>query len=1038
MANAGTTQASSASETTGSPIPLSYGYVWATGKRHAYYTLQNTGLRGLDYTRVGIWLLGEGEWDGPQELWLNDQLTWAGDTTVVNNWLGQRWYKSLDYPTQDVVFNFHSGCDAVIGSGLTPSSTGPDQGVDVLFAQFPPAIQPLAFSRVAYYAIMRKQPILWQTHNDQEDPSQWTDFNPILLCRGLKCRLFDANGAVTGYAFTTNPAWHIVDLLCRRKLFGYYSLPFGGSPDALPTAVSARFDWESIYTAAQYYDGFLANGRRRFSHSNSFAQQTSLQAILSQILLNCRSYLCESQGKIQLICDKPRSSVFIASRDHILPGSWSASDQKLQVAGNRYVAKFRDLLVPACSTIASITSTGQGNPEVTTDLPHPLQPNDRIAMGGTGTIYDGTWLVVTVPAVLNVGTPEEVNPTTFTMARKGANYPAAVGAGGAVGLLYSRFKERSPEFWHKNNMLARGAIGIGIPRVRNKVKRSLDFGVCTYDQASRIARYERDRDLGFDVAPYITPPQITFRMSMFARDVNGQLAAAIQPGDRITLDDTLNYVYAGDYEVLEPFKILPPTVDSTTSDGSLALSPASGSGEIEIVLGPYNEGYMYDTSDDIQAGWPSVPGSDPGNDGVFTSIPLANGGNFVFFTGALTTGMQFQLPSTGYPSGNLLAWASPASANVSYHSADSVQLCSVDASRLLTLIYADDGGHTWGGDVNYAALTWLSPDVPTTDSHGMTWLELTLLGGETIVWGSGVLADGATISLPAGYTAAQAFASAFLHDVPLGGHIMYLAGAWVDAALGVHCQIQDHVGNVWKGNARVLVFAWKNNMGTVISETIGAGTWIRFPLTGGATFGVGSAKNLANSSTLSLPAAADNGSTLQPMVGPSDEMYTSSGGHAQGVGSCYLDQSNVVHCTFNDGSGSTWPSTADIFATYSVAATAAPAIVLISPRSPALYAGSVVAMSAQILGATAQAIIWSVDGIVGGDVLIGTIDAQGNYNAPNTPGTHTLTAASAADGTIVDSVKVTVQGSVILAGSLLNDGQGNTIYLSNGDVIYVE
>lgn len=41
MANASTTQSSSASETTGTPIALAYGYAWATGKRAEYYQLQN-------------------------------------------------------------------------------------------------------------------------------------------------------------------------------------------------------------------------------------------------------------------------------------------------------------------------------------------------------------------------------------------------------------------------------------------------------------------------------------------------------------------------------------------------------------------------------------------------------------------------------------------------------------------------------------------------------------------------------------------------------------------------------------------------------------------------------------------------------------------------------------------------------------------------------------------------------------------------------------------------------------------------------------
>jgi hypothetical protein len=635
MPNAASTQTSSASDTTGQPVPLSYGYVWATGKRHAYTTLQNTGLTGLDYTRVGIWLLGHGEWDGLIELWINDMLAWTGDTTVKSDWLGQRWYGALDYPKQDLVFDFHTGCDSIIGSGLTPSSNGPDQGVDILWAQFPPAIQPLNFSRIAYYSILRKQPVLYQTNDHQTDPTQWADVAPVGLWRGLRCRLFDDQGNQTGYAFTTNPAWHIVDVLLRRKLFPDYSLDISSGPDALPAAVANRFDWGSIFTAAQYFDEFLANGRRRFEGNYSFSQQTSLQAVLETMLQCCRGFISEYAGKISIKCDMPRSSVFTFSRTNVLPGSWNDSDQTLHKTANRFVANFRDVLVPACSVIASIVGL-----EVTTEDPHPFLAGDRIAVGGTNTPYDTNWQIYSVPDVINPGTPEQVSPTTFTLISQGWNYPRSVGSGGAIGLLYSRFKERSPEFWHKQNMLAKGALGIGIARQRNKVKQQLEFSTTTWDQASRLTTYERDRLLGLDQTPYLTPAVAKVKTSFFARDAAGNFAAAIQLGDRVTIDATLNFQYAGDYEVLDGLIKTLPGVQAKGVGASIQLTPDPTSGEIEFPFGPYNPTVFYDTSDPTQAGWPSVPGSEPGNSSEFTVIPLASG-QAAFFSGAEQGGTPF-------------------------------------------------------------------------------------------------------------------------------------------------------------------------------------------------------------------------------------------------------------------------------------------------------------------------------------------------------------------------------------------------------------
>jgi hypothetical protein len=1012
-------------------VPLSYGYVWATGKRVAYYQLQNTGSSWMDYTRVGFWQLGLGEWDGPSELWINDKLTLKGSITSTTfaasasapqGFSGQSWVAGLDSNPQfpALVFNFHSGCDSVIGSGLTPQSSGPDQGCDVLWAQFPPAIQPLCFTRVAYYGIMRKQAVANQTNNHRNDPTQWTDIAPVGLWRARRCRLFDDEGNQTGYAFTTNPIWHFVDLLLVRKIMPNYGLSVTLGPDALSTAVKNRFDWGAIYTAAQYCDEFLSNGRRRFMGSYSFVQQTSLQACQEQILLNCRAFATEYAGKIGVQIDMPRSSVFTFSREHILPGSWNADDQPLHKSGNHYIAHFRDLLVPECSLIESITCTVSGNPQVTTKKPHPFLAEDRIAIGGTGTVYDSEWQVNTVPAVENVGTVNEVDPTTFTMVSKGSNYPASVGTGGGCGLLYSRFKERAPIFEHRANQMARGVVGLGIARRREKVKQALDFATTTWDQASRIVRYERDRLLGIDQTPYVSPPSVKFRTSMFARDIYGNLVCAVRPGDHVTLDDTTNFQYAGEYEVLEPLSVFVPTAQASGAGGQIALKPQENSGEIEFALGPYNADIMYDTSDSTQAGWPSVPGSDPGNDTNYTQIALANGGVFVFFTGQLPSGQAFQLPSTGFSTSNLIAWAGPAGAVIKYHSASTVQLCSVSAARLLTLIYEDcSGNYTWSGDVNYAALSWLSTDATTT-SNGLTWLELTLLGGETIIFGNGVLADGATIELPSGYSAAQSFAVAFPHDMTHSSHIMYMIGAYVDSNMMVHLNASDNNSDVWHGNASVLVFAWKNNMSTITTETDGGVSWMHCTLTDGSVFGVGCGKNMANGATFTLPSCAGDGSTLEVIVGSSDGTYVSGGNHAQGVGAAYLDADNIVHISFNDGSGDIWYGEADVFGLFCTTGNAVPTLISVSPATATVSAGAYLQFTATVQNNANTNVTWSVDGIAGGSVTVGTVSAAGLYTAPSSSGTHTIVATSSASSTATGSATVTVYQSASSGGYTIN------------------
>lgn len=1020
MPNAATTRASSASEVSGRPIPLCYGYVWVTGKRHAYYQLQDTGNHDLDYTRVGCWLLGMGEWDGCVEMWLNDKLVWRGDVPD-SDWQGWNWLRALDDPTRDFVFHFHPGVDATIGAGLTPVSTGGDQGVDLLWKIFPPAIQPLAFSRIAYYMIMRKQAIAEPTNTHQDDPTQWTDVNPIGLWRAIKCRLFDAQGNMTGYAFTTNPAWIWVDVRLRRKLMPEYNLSLAGGPDDLTDAVRAAFDWSKIYASAQYCDELLDNGRRRFTGNFAWTSKTSLQAIEEEIALCCRGFYSSYAGKYAINIDMPRSSVFTFTRDNVLPGSFEASEQQPHTAPTHIVAQFRDLLVPACNDIASITTTSNGRPTLTTTEPHPCAAGDWIAIGGTGTPYDGEWQVYSVPDIINPGTPTEVDPTTMVLERRGSNYPASVTGVGSIGLLYSRFKDRTPPFRHKAAELARGPVALGIDRQRNSLKSTLDLGTTTFDQASRIARYERDRRLGVDTtgsdgnlaSPYITPPFATLRVSMFARDADGNVACGIEPGDRVTIDATLNPTYAGDYEVLDPKRVTPPTVSISGSGEGLASAPDPGSGEIEFGLGPYNEAVFYDDSDQTGAGWDNVPGSDPGNDTSFTSIPLDGGGNFVFLSDILDSGSQFQLPSSGYPPGNLLAWASAAGANIEFHSAHTVRLCDASSTRQLTLVYSDAIGHTWGGAVGYGALTWIGTATVTTVG-GIKWVVLTLLGGEIIAFGQGILADGTTITsadLPSGFTFDPDLAMAFIHDQAESPHIMFLAGAYIDSGGVVHVDVSDDAGNTWHGNASVLIFAYQNNMGTFTTETVSGAKWAKCVLSDGQKFGVGVWKNLANGAAFGIPSDAGAASTLQAIAGSSDGQYESGSNHAQGVGGCYLDGSNNAVIFFQDGSGDTWYGTADVFGVYCESGDATPTLVTVSPLSVTLAQGAQQQFAAVVSGNSNPAVTWAVDGIAGGNTTVGLIDSTGLYSAPPATGTHTITATSVGDPTASGDAAVAINSA---------------------------
>ncbi len=86
--------------------------------------------------------------------------------------------------------------------------------------------------------------------------------------------------------------------------------------------------------------------------------------------------------------------------------------------------------------------------------------------------------------------------------------------------------------------------------------------------------------------------------------------------------------------------------------------------------------------------------------------------------------------------------------------------------------------------------------------------------------------------------------------------------------------------------------------------------------------------------------------------------------------------------------------------------------VTVSPTAATLTVGSSQKFQAQITGTSNTAATWSVDGVNGGNATVGTISNTGNYIAPGTAGSHTITATSVADPTKSASAKVTVQAEV--------------------------
>ena len=135
-----------------------------------------------DGTVALLLALGEGEWDGPERVWVNGLELNLADTTQ---------------------FHFHPGLEGENGRESTPSTR--NQKICSFFpADFAPQ---LTFSRTAYAA--------FQLRRDPTAPGPEFDIRGIY--RTARVRQFDLAGNQTAYAYSSNPAW-------KSKMVGYTDL----------------------------------------------------------------------------------------------------------------------------------------------------------------------------------------------------------------------------------------------------------------------------------------------------------------------------------------------------------------------------------------------------------------------------------------------------------------------------------------------------------------------------------------------------------------------------------------------------------------------------------------------------------------------------------------------------------------------------------------------------------------------------------------------------------------------------------------------
>lgn len=132
---------------------------------------------------------------------------------------------------------------------------------------------------------------------------------------------------------------------------------------------------------------------------------------------------------------------------------------------------------------------------------------------------------------------------------------------------------------------------------------SVDYASCSFNQQNRLLKYEVWREMGVDnydaELPWSFPVQATMRVRQDSVDADTwALLKAIHCGQRVTLDSSISFEWAGEYEVVER-RLFPQVGDGGAAAGSATLFHAASqdAGQIELLLRTYSEAPMTDQSD---------------------------------------------------------------------------------------------------------------------------------------------------------------------------------------------------------------------------------------------------------------------------------------------------------------------------------------------------------------------------------------------------------------------------------------------------------
>lgn len=189
--------------------------------------------------------------------------------------------------------------------------------------------------------------------------------------------------------------------------------------------------------------------------------------------------------------------------------------------------------------------------------------------------------------------------------------------------------------------------------------------------------------------------------------------------------------------------------------------------------------------------------------GSWAVFTLPGGGQLAVGSGWQPYGGAFALPP-GFDDSHMFAIASPQGGWNHDNEAHGVFEASVTGATV-QCSFQDGEGHNWQVNGQWFAIAY-SASLPLTDG----FLVLNTPGGSKIAIGGGTAASGTSVTLPTGFTWANALnftSPASYNDT---GHPMHgVANCALNSAGQLQLSYLDGEGNTWDGNVNWMVFCWQ-------------------------------------------------------------------------------------------------------------------------------------------------------------------------------------------------------------------------------------